>query len=85
MTEDFWLINSNRSRIKIFQKNNQNKENYSEYMFVDSGRILVVLGKEPPLNTFIKEDKLKVNKARDQLKKLISKGWRITKNKLRRL
>ena len=54
-------------------------------MFVDSGRILVVLGKEPPLNTFIKEDKLKVNKARDQLKKLISKGWRITKNKLRRL
>ena len=85
MTEDFWLINSNRSRVKRFLKDKQNKDKFFEYIFIDSGRILVVLGKEPPLNTFIKEDKLKVNKARDQLKKLISKGWRITKNKLRRL
>ena len=51
MTENFWLINSNRSRVKRFTKNNQNKDKFFEYMFIDSGRILGVLGKEPPLMT----------------------------------
>jgi len=49
LKENFWLINSNRSRIKRFSKNNQNKDKFFEYMFIDSGRILGVLGKEPPL------------------------------------
>ena len=49
MTENFWLINSNRSKVKRFSKNNQNKDKFFEYMFIDSGRILGVLGKEPPL------------------------------------
>ena len=77
MTEDFWLINSNRSRVKRFSKNNQNKDKFFEYMFIDSGRILVVLGKEPPLMTTREE--LKVDKARDEWKKLIAQGWRRTK------
>ena len=47
VTENFWLINSNRSRVKRFSKNNQNKDKFFEYMFIDSGRILGVLGKEP--------------------------------------
>jgi len=51
LTENFWLINSNRSRVKRFSKNNQNKDKFFEYMFIDSGRILNVLGKEPPLMT----------------------------------
>ena len=51
MTEDFWLINSNRSSVKRFSKNNQNKDKFFEYIFIDSGRILGVLGKEPPLMT----------------------------------
>ena len=46
-------------------------------MFIDSGRILGVLGKEPPLMTTREE--LKVDKARDEWKKLISQGWRRTK------
>ena len=46
-------------------------------MFIDSGRILGVLGKEPPLMTTRKE--LKVDKARDEWKKLIAQGWRQTK------
>ena len=74
MTEDFWLINSNRSRVKRFSKNNQNKDKFFEYMFIDSGRILGVLGKEPPLMTTREE--LKVDKARDEWKKLIAQGWR---------
>ena len=77
MKEDFWLINSNRSRVKRFSKNKQNKDKFFEYMFIDSGRILGVLGKEPPLMTTREE--LKVDKARNEWKKLISQGWRRTK------
>ena len=77
MTEYFWLINSNRSRVKRFSKNNQNKDKFFEYIFIDSGRILGVLGKEPPLMTTREE--LKVDKARDEWRKLISQGWRRTK------
>ena len=77
MTEDFWLINSNRSRVKRFSKNNQNKDKFFEYMFIDSGKIIGVLGKEPPLMTTREE--IKVDKARDEWKKLITQGWRRTK------
>ena len=77
MTENYWLINSNRSRVKRFSKNNLNKDKFFEYMFIDSGKILGVLGKEPPLMTTREE--LKVDKARDEWKKLITQGWRRTK------
>ena len=77
MTEYFWLINSNRSRVKRFSKNNQNKDKFFEYIFIDSGRILGVLGKEPPLMTTREE--LNVDKAKDEWKKLITQGWRRTK------
>jgi len=46
-------------------------------MFIDSGRIHGVLRKEQPLMTTREE--LKVDKARDEWKKLIAQGWRITK------
>ena len=77
MSEDFWLINSNRSRVKRFSKNNQNKDKFIEYMFIDSGRILSVLGKEPLLMTIREEPK--VDKARDEQKQLIAQGWGRTK------
>ena len=77
LTEYFWLINSNRSRVKRFSKNNQNKDKFFEYMFIDSGRILGVLEKEQTLITTREE--LKVDKARDEWRKLISQGWRRTK------
>ena len=73
----FWLINSNRLRVKRFSKNNQNKDKFFEYIFIDSGRIIGVLGKEPPLMTTREE--LKVDKARDEWRKLIAQGWRRTK------
>ena len=76
MTEDFWLINSNRSRVKKFSKNNQNKDKIFEYMFIDSGGIHGVFGKEPPLMTTREE--LKIDKAREEYKKLLSQGWRKT-------
>ena len=77
MAENFWLINSNNSRVKRFSKNNQNKDKFFEYMFIDSGRIFDVVGKEPPLMTTREE--LKVDKARNEWKKFISQGWRRTK------
>jgi len=77
LIEDFWLINSNRSRVKRFTKNKQNKDKFFEYMFIDSGRILGVLGKEPPLMTIREE--LKIDKARDEWRKLIAHGWGRTK------
>ena len=70
MTENFWLINSNRSKVKRFSKNNQNKDKFFEYILIDSGRIVGVLGKEPPLMTTREE--LKVDKARDEWRKLIA-------------
>ena len=55
----------------------QNKDKFFEYMFIDSGKIICVLGKEPPLMT-IKEE-LKIDIAKDKWRKLISQGWRRTK------
>ena len=77
LTEEYWLIKSDRSRVKRFSKNNNNKDMFFEYMFIDSGRILGVLGKEPPL--MIKREEFKIDKARDEWKKLIAQGWRRTK------
>ena len=39
----------NSTRIKKFEKNNENKDKFFEYMFIDSARIIGVLGKEAPL------------------------------------
>ena len=49
--------------VKRFSKNNQNKDKFFEYIFIDSERILGVLGKEPPLMTTREE--LKVDRAKD--------------------
>ena len=42
---EYWLINSDRSRVKDFPKNKQNKDKFFDYMFIDSGKIVGVLGK----------------------------------------
>tara|TARA_B100000886_G_scaffold266500_1_gene190846 strand:+ start:121 stop:396 length:276 start_codon:yes stop_codon:yes gene_type:complete len=77
LTENYWLINSNRSRVKRFSKNKKNRDKFFEYMFIDSGRIIGFLGKEPPLMTTREE--LKVDAAREKWEKLIAQGWRRTK------
>ena len=76
MNEEHWLINSNRSRVKRFIINKQNKDKFFEYMFIDSGKIVGVLGKEPPVMQ--KREELKIEKAWEEWKKLISQGWRVT-------
>ena len=76
MEDSFWLINSDRSRVKRFSKNKQNKDQFFEYMFIDSGKIVGVLGNEPPVLTTREE--LKIEAAREVWKKLIAQSWRKT-------
>ena len=53
-----------------------NKDKFFEYIFIDSGKIVGVLGKEPPVLTTREE--LKIEAAREAWKKLIAQGWRKT-------
>ena len=66
--DSYWLINSDRSRVKRFSKNKRNKDQFFEYMFIDSGKIVGVLGKEPPVLTTREE--FKIESARDHLEKI---------------
>ena len=62
--------------VKRFAKIKQNKDKFFEYMFIDSGKIVGVLGKEPTVLTTREE--LKIEAAREAWKKLIAQGWRKT-------
>ena len=62
--------------VKRFAKNKQNKDKFFEYMFIDSGKIVGVLGKEPPVLTTREE--IKIEAAREAWEKLIAQGWRKT-------
>ena len=77
MNEEHWLINSSRSRVKRFIRNKQNKDKFFEYVFIDSGKIVGVLGQQPPVMTTREE--LKIDEAREEWKKFISQGWRKTR------
>ena len=75
--DSFWLINSNRTEVKRFQKNHKSKSKFFEYMFVDTGEVIGILGDKPPImKTRIS---LKTFEARDIYKRLISQGWQQTK------
>ena len=77
MGEEYWLINSNRSKVKRFLKNKHNKDKFFEYMFIDSGKITGVFGEQPPVMTSRAERK--IDKAREEWKKFLAQGWRQTK------
>ena len=51
MAKSHWLINSKRTEVKRFIKNDKSIEGIFEYMFVDTGKIVGVFGKEPPVMT----------------------------------
>ena len=68
MNEEHWLINSSRSRVKRFIINKRNKDKFFEYVFVDIGKIVGVLGKEP--SVMQKREELKIEKAREEWKKV---------------
>ena len=73
MAKSHWLINSKRTEVKRFIKNDKSIDGVFEYMFVDTGRVIGVLGKEPPLmTTSISVD---IDLAREIYERLLSQGW----------
>ena len=44
MAKSYWLINSNRTEVKRFMKNDKSIDGVFEYMFIDTGKIVGVLG-----------------------------------------
>ena len=73
------LINSNKTYFRSFLENDESIDGVFEYMFIDTGKIIGILGKEPPvMTTTVSVD---VDLAREIYERLLSKGWRkIEKN-----
>ena len=73
MAKSYWLINSNKTEVKRFIKNDKSIDGVFEYMFIDTGKIFGVLGKEPPLMTTTVS--VEIDLAREIYLRLIAKGW----------
>ena len=73
---EHWLINPNRSEVKRFIKNVKSIDGVFEYMFIDTGEIVGVLGKKPPVMTT--SVSVEIDLAREIYERLLSKGWRRT-------
>ena len=76
MAKSHWLINSKRTEVKRFIKNDKSIDDVFEYMFIDTGKIAGILAKEPPvMTTTVSVD---IDLAREIYERLISQGWRKT-------
>jgi len=74
MAKSYWLINSNRSEVKRFMKNDKSIDGVFEYMFIDTGKIVGGLGNKPPVMT--NTVSVEIDLAREIYERLLSKGWR---------
>ena len=73
MAKSYWLINQNKTEVKRFIRNEKSIDGVFEYMFVDTGKIVGMFGKEPPMmTTSVSVD---IELAREIYERLISKGW----------
>ena len=76
MAKSYCLINTKGTEVKRFIKNDKSIDGVFEYMFIDTGKIVGVFGKEPPiLTTTVSVD---IDLAREIYKRLLSQGWRKT-------
>ena len=78
MTKSFWLINSNRSEVKRFMKNDKSIDGVFEYMFIDTGKIVEGLGNKSPIIT--NTVSVDIDLAREIYERLLSQGWSKTEN-----
>ena len=77
MAKSNWLINPKRTEVKRFVKNDKSIDGVFEYLFIDTGKIVGVLGKEPPvMTTTVSVD---IDLAREIYERLISQGWERTR------
>ena len=79
ITVEAWLICPNWTEVRRFTKNNNNKDKFFEYMFIDSGIVVGALGENPPLMKTRKE--IKIDDARKEYQQLITSGWQVTEPK----
>ena len=73
MAKSHWLINSKKTEVKRFIRNDKSIEGVFEYMFVDTGKIVGVFGKEPPVMTTTVS--IDIDLAREIYERLLSLGW----------
>ena len=73
MAKSHWLINPNRTEVKRFIKNEKSMDGVFEYMFVDTGKIVGIFGKKPPIMTTTVSVDMEL--AREIYERLISQGW----------
>ena len=76
MAKSHWLINSNKTEVKRFIKNDKCIDGVFEYMFIDTGKIIGFLGDQPPVMTTTVS--IDIDLAREIYERLISQGWRKT-------
>ena len=74
MTKSYWLINSNRSEVKRFMKNDKSIDGVFEYMFIDTGKISEGIGYKQPVMT--NTVSVEIDLAREIYERLLSQGWR---------
>ena len=73
MKRGYWLINSNRSEVSRFTEGRADEDLFNKYVFIDNGKIIGVLGKEPSLQQ--RREEFKIEEAWDIWKRLIAQGW----------
>ena len=76
MAKSHWLINPNRTEVKRFIRNNKSIDGVFEYMFLDTGKIVGQLEKNPPVMTTTVS--IDIDLAREIYERLLSQGWRKT-------
>ena len=76
MAKSYWLINSKTKEVKRFLKNDKSIKGVFEYVFIDSGNIVELLGKEPP--NFTSTVSVDIELAREIYERLLSQGWERT-------
>ena len=76
MAKSYWLINSNRSEVRRFIKNDKSIDGIFEYMFIDTGKIVGELGNKPPEMT--NTVSVEIDLAREIYERLLAQGWRKT-------
>ena len=66
MDRSYWLVNSNRSKLKRFIENTNNKDQFFKYIFIGSWKVTSTWDKEQPVMTIREE--LKKEAAREEWK-----------------
>ena len=73
MAKSYWLINSNKSEVKRFMKNDKSIDGVFEYIFIDTGKIVGGLDNNSPIIT--NTVSVDIDLAREIYERLLSQGW----------